>query len=309
MSENVVIAGPRHSRRVSQAARRWAAAILAPETVVFALTALWVLLIGVPLIGLTLFSILKVVQFHIVGEFTTAAWREVLQSGRGDVMLRTLRIATTVTVIELLTAYPFAFWLAKRLKSMPVKVAMLTLTVVPFFLSGAARAIVWRPILSATGLINNFLVQSGLTHGPVEWLLFTEASVHFGLVLAFFPSMLFPLFLSISLIDDEYLAASSDLGGTPFQTFWTVTLPLSSPGIAAGVVFTVVPMLGEAAVPRLLGGGNVNLMGQSVESALNALDYGAAAAMCTFVLIILMLLLFLLRWIALLSGGFGILAR
>jgi ABC-type spermidine/putrescine transport system permease subunit I len=300
--------------RMPRSRRQWAAArIFTAETVVFGLTGVWILLVGIPLLGLILYSILKVVQFHVVLEFTTASWREVLESGRGEVMLRTLRIATTVTLIELLTAFPFAFWLSKRLKSIPVKVVILTLTVVPFFLSSAARAIVWRPILSSTGLINNLLVESGLSHAPVEWLLFTEISVHFGLVLAFFPSMLFPLFLSISMIDDEYLSASSDLGGTPFQTLWAVTLPLSSPGIVAGVVFTIVPMLGEVAVPRLLGGGNVNLMGQSVESALNALNYGAAASMCSFVLIVLMLLLVLLQWIArrsgLLSGGFGSLAR
>jgi ABC-type spermidine/putrescine transport system permease subunit I len=78
-------------------------------------------------------------------------------------------------------------------------------------------------------------------------------------------------------------------------------------------VFTIVPMLGEVAVPQLLGGGNVNLLGKSVDGALQALNYGAAAAMCTFVLTVLMLLLLLLGWIAhrtgILAGGFGALAR
>jgi spermidine/putrescine transport system permease protein len=284
-----------------------------PRAVTLGFAGIWFVLLIVPLVGLLAFSVLTVVQFHVEFKPTLSAWREVLESGRGEVMLRTLRIVMTVTVIELLIAFPFAFWLSKHLKSIPVKVAILTLTVVPFFLSSSARTIVWRPILSSTGLLNNLLVETGVANRPLEWLLFTETSVHFGLILAFFPSMLFPLFLSLSLIDDEYLSASADLGASPVQTLWTVILPLSAPGIAAGIVFTIVPMLGEIAVPRLLGGGNVNLLGQSIESALNALNYGVAAAMCAFVLIVLAFLLLLLQWIArrngLLSTGFGALSR
>jgi spermidine/putrescine transport system permease protein len=227
--------------------------------------------------------------------------------------LRTLRVAALVTTIELAIGFPFAFWLAKQVRSVPIKVAILTLTVVPFFLSSAARAIVWRPILSSTGLINSLLVGSGLSPQPVEWLLFSEVSVHFGLVLLFFPSMLFPLFMSISLIDDEYLAASADLGASPVQTLWTVILPLAAPGIMAGVVFTIVPMLGEVAVPQLLGGGNVNLLGESAGAAVQSLNYGTGAAMCTLVLVMLLVLLALLLRLArrsgLFSGGFGALSR
>ena len=108
-------------------------------------------------------------------------------------------------------------------------------------------------------------------------------------------------------------SASSDLGATPLQTLWRVTFPLSAPGIVAGFIFTFVPMLGEAAVPQLLGGGNVNFLGMSVEGAIQSINYGVAAAMCTLVLLILALLLAPLRWIAhrtgLLAGGFGVLER
>jgi ABC-type spermidine/putrescine transport system permease subunit I len=195
----------------------------------------------------------------------------------------------------------------------PVKVAVLTLTLVPFFLSSAARAIVWRPVLSTGGLVNMLLMDLGLQDTPIDWLLFSEFAVHFGLLAPFFPTMLFPLFLSISLIDDEYLSASADLGASPWQRLWTVILPLSTPGIIAGIVFTTVPMLGEMVVPQLLGGGKVNLLGKSVEGALQALNYGVAAAMCTFVLLVLVVLLLLLKTLAIREGGLagavGILRR
>jgi ABC-type spermidine/putrescine transport system permease subunit I len=191
-------------------------------------------------------------------------------------------------------------------------VTILTLSVVPFFLSSAARAIVWRPVLSTTGLMNSLLIGLGIVDRPVDWLLFSEFSVQLGLIAPFFPTMLFPLFLTISMIDDEYLSASADLGATPWQTLQTVTLPIATPGIIAGVVFTMVPMLGELVVPQLLGGGKVNLLGKSVEGALQALNYGVAAAMCSFVLVVLvafLLILIRLTTPAGLAGAIGVLRR
>ena len=134
-----------------------------PQAITLAFAGIWIVLVVVPLIELLAYSVLTVVEFHLELKPTLSAWREVLESGRGQVMLRTLRIATTVTLIELLIAFPFAFWLSKHLKSIPAKVAILTLAVVPFFLSSSARTIVWRPILSSTGLINNLLVESGMS--------------------------------------------------------------------------------------------------------------------------------------------------
>jgi spermidine/putrescine transport system permease protein len=140
-----------------------------PRAVTLGFAGIWFVLLIVPLVGLLAFSVLTVVQFHLELKPTLSAWREVLGSGRGEVMLRTLRIVMTVTMIELLIAFPFAFWLSKQLKSIPVKVAILTLTVVPFFLSSSARTIVWRPILSSTGLLNNLLVETARISAPRQY--------------------------------------------------------------------------------------------------------------------------------------------
>jgi spermidine/putrescine transport system permease protein len=272
----------------------------------------WIILVGMPLLGLLLYSILRVDGFALKPELSGTAFRQLIHSGRGEVILRTLRIAITTTILEFMLAFPFALWLAKRLRSIPVKVTILTLSVVPFFLSSAARAIVWRPMLSSTGLLNSLLTGFGIVDRPVEWLLFSEFSVQLGLIAPFFPTMLFPLFLTISVIDDEYLSASADLGAAPWQTLRMVTLPLAAPGIIAGVVFTMVPMLGELVVPQLLGGGKVNLLGESVEGALQALNYGVAAAMCSFVLLVLAALLLILVRLttsAGLAGAMSVLRR
>ena len=279
--------------------------LLTARSLVIGLTVLWSAFVIVPLGGLVLYSIFRVEDFTLVFEPTSKSYVDLYYSGRWSVILRTLRIAATVTLIEFVIAFPFALWLAKGLKSVPVKVAILTLVVIPFFLSNSARTIVWRPLLGNNGLINTFLIEAGLIDQPLDWLLFSEFSVHFGLIAPFFPTMLIPLFLAITLIDDDYLEASADLGASSLQRLWTVILPLALPGIVAGVVFTIVPMLGEMVVPQLMGGGRFNLVGKSVESALQALNYGVAAAMCTFILVVLVASVFVMNAIMQRGGGLG----
>ena len=111
-------------------------------------------------------------------------------------------------------------------------------------------------------------MELGITSEPVEWLIFTEFSVFFGLAAPYFATMVFPIFLVATLIDDEYLDASRDLGANPLQTLFLVIVPLCLPGVIAGVVFTMVPMMGEWVVPQLMGGGKVNMIGRSTEDAL-----------------------------------------
>jgi ABC-type spermidine/putrescine transport system permease subunit I len=148
-------------------------------------------------------------------------------------MLRTLRIVLVVTLIEFLLAFPFALWLAKGLRAGWTKSIILVLLVVPFFLSPAARTIVWRSILGREGLVNSVLMSSGLTDAPVDWLLFSQFSDPPRSHRAVFPVDGLPLFISLSLIDDELLNASRDLGGGAWQTLRYVVLPLAAPGIAA----------------------------------------------------------------------------
>ena len=115
--------------------------------------------------------------------------------------------------------------------------------------------------------------------------------------------MVFPIFLVATLIDDEYLDASRDLGANPLQTLFLVTIPLCLPGVIAGVVFTMVPMMGEWVVPQLMGGGKVNMIGRSTEDALSTLNYSTAASLSAFVLAVLVLLLAALTVLTQRRGG------
>ena len=257
------------------------------ETFVFGLTAVWVAAVVVPLIFIVIFSFFQTRGIRVVFEPTLDAYRSVILEAGAPVVVRTIRICGLVTILELLLAFPFALWLAKASKNHRLRLLTFLLLLVPFFLSPAARIFVWRSVLSTDGVVNSLLLSLGLADEPVRWLLFSEFSVHLGLIGPYFPNMVWPLFLSISLIDDDLLEASRDLGASPSQTFRNVILPLAMPGVVAGFVFTFIPMLGDTVVPSVLGGNNVLMLSALVTNMISALNFTVAAALATLVLVVL----------------------
>ena len=255
-----------------------------------AFTVLWALGVLLPLVGLIAMSFLggSGMDFRLVP--TLQAYIDILGGFRLDIVLRTLRFAAMITAVELLLAFPFSLWLAKGLRHKGLKMATLVLLVIPFFLSPAARTIVWRSFLGREGLVNLMLTGLGITSHPLDWLLFSEFAVVVGSIGPYFPSMVWPLYISLSLIDDELIKASRDLGAGPFATFRFIILPLALPGVAAGIIFTFVPLLGDNVVSELLGGGQVLLIGEAMNSLIGALNYAGAAAVATLVLLLIVVL-------------------
>ncbi len=258
----------------------------------------WFWLVLLPLVLLFLFSFFDTRNFMTVYQPTLNTWVSLFQSGRFEVTLRTLRIALTVTALELLIGYPFALWLAKAGTSKATKAVVLALLTIPFFLDVSSRTIIWRAILGQSGLINTALLDLGLISTPMEWLLYSEWSVHFGMLISLFPTMVLPVYMAINVIDDSLIEASNDLGASPWQTLSRVVIPLSLPGVFAGVVFTLGPALAAWVEPSMLGGGFVNLLSNSVESAYTALKYPVVAALSTFIILLLAALLVIMLLVA-----------
>ena len=175
--------------------------------------------------------------------------------------------------------------------SKTTRAIVLALLTIPFFLDLSSRIIIWRAILGEHGLINSALLGTGMISEPLRWMLYTEPSVQFGMVVTNFPMMVLPIYLAISVIDDTLLQAATDLGASPARVLWDVVVPLSLPGVLAGIVFTLGPALAAWVEPSMLGGGFVNLLSNSVESAYTALRYPVVAALATFVIGVLALLL------------------
>jgi ABC-type spermidine/putrescine transport system permease subunit I len=203
---------------------------------------------------------------------------------------RSLLVAVEATAISLLLAYPIAFFLAFRANPDSVRVT-LSLFTVPFLINYIIRTFSWTYLLDRAGPVNGLLQWLGLVRHPLSWLLYSDFSVFVGLVTAYMPFMVFPLWLSLSGIDRRLIEASWMLGARRGRTFLRVILPLSLPGVFAATIFGFVGCFGESAVPTILGGVGYQLMGNTITSSMDVLDYPLAAAMSSVVVIAMLLLL------------------
>ena len=225
--------------------------------------------------------------------FTFDAYATFLGGVRFTVFLRSFWMAVSSTAIMLLIAYPVAYAVARKVRPDLTR-AVLFLFSVPFLVNYILRTFSWADILGRSGAVNDALIGLGLIDAPLNWLLFSDFAIYLGLVTAYMPFMVFPIWLSLSGIDRRMQEASWMLGEGPLRTFLRVTLPLSLPGVFAAAIFGFVGAFGEFAVSSILGGTGYQLMGNSIVSALNVINYPLAAAMSSFSVLIMFGLL--LAW-------------
>lgn len=235
-------------------------------------------------------------DFTIVPAFQIDAYAEFLGGVRTAVLQRTVLTSFLATALSLVIAYPIAYLLARLSRPAVTRIVLLLLTI-PFLINYIIRNFAWAFLLGRNGPINHALIWLGVTGAPVDWLLYSTFSVYVGLVASYMPFMVFPLWLSLAGIDRRLIEASYLLGASPVPTFLRVTLPLSMPGLFAAVIFALVGILGESAVSLILGGAGYELMGNTITSAMNVLDYPLAAAMSTITVALMVVLLVL--WYAL----------
>lgn len=210
-----------------------------------------------------------------------------------EIYFRSLWMAIFTTVLCLLIGYPIAYFIALRVKP-SWKNNLLTLVIIPFWTSFLIRTYAWIIILRSEGLINQFLMGIGLIQSPIETLLYSEFAVMLGLVYGELPFMILPLYASIEKLDTSLLEAANDLGANSFWTFFKVTVPLTMPGIAAGIILVFIPTIGTFITPDLLGGAKSILVGNLIQNQFAiARDKPFGSAICfgltAFVLIVLFL--------------------
>lgn len=194
--------------------------------------------------------------------------------------LSSLRIAGVSTAILLLIGYPIAYGMARCPPRM--RQALVLAVILPFWTSFLIRVYAWIAILKPAGLLNAALAPLGL--GPFN-LLNTEAAVHIGLVYAYLPFMVLPLYAVLERQPTDLLEAAADLGCTPTRAFWRVTFPMSLPGVAAGALLCFIPMVGEFVIPDLLGGSQTLMLGKVIWTEFFAnRDWPAASAVAVVLL-------------------------
>jgi putrescine transport system permease protein len=199
--------------------------------------------------------------------------------------LSSLRIAATSTLVALLLGYPMAYAIARAAPNR--RPLLLMLVVLPFWTSFLIRIYAWMGLLADNGLIEQFMRWTGVASNPGT-ILGTEWAVHLGIVYAYLPFMVLPLYATLEKLDDSLLEAAADLGARPFTAFLTVTLPLSLPGIVAGCLLVFIPAVGEFVIPDLLGGTETLMIGKVLwdEFFTNG-DWPLASAVAVCLLVLL----------------------
>lgn len=245
------------------------------------------LFVAIPVVLVLTYTVFDRGRFGgVVYDFTldnfVRAWEPIYRK----VLVSSIVIAGLTTLIALVLGYPVAYAIAR----MPARWrnVALVLVVVPFWTNFLIRTYAWIMLLNTEGIVNDALISLGVIDQPLT-LLYTRGAVVVGLVYAYLPLMILPIYASVARLDVELREASANLGATRFTTFLRVTLPLSMPGVVTGCIFVFVPSLGNFVVPELLGGGKSVMVGNLIrDQFLKARDwpFGATLALCMVVFLV-----------------------
>jgi spermidine/putrescine transport system permease protein len=202
-------------------------------------------------------------------------------------LVRSLVYSAVVTAIALVLSYPMAYWIAFHGGSR--KSTYLFLILLPFFVSFVIRTVSWQFILADQGILLGPLKSAGLL--PEDFhLLATAWAVIGGLTYNFLPFMVLPLYVSLERIDPTLVEAANDLYASKAQGFLRVILPLSLPGVFAGVLLTFVPAAADFVNATILGGATTTMIGSLIQTEyLTNNDYPLASAL-SFILMAALLL-------------------
>ncbi len=206
--------------------------------------------------------------------------------------LSSIKFAAITTAICLLIAYPFAYFMARS--PADKRPAYLMLVMLPFWTSFLLRVYAWKMLLADSGVLNNVAMSLGLISEPIR-MMNTPFSLVLGMVYTYVPFMILPLYANLAKMDLRLLEAAQDLGATPWQAFWRITVPLSKSGIIAGSMLVFIPCVGEFVIPELLGGPETLMIGRVLWDEFfsnNDWPMAATVAVVMILLIIVPLALF-----------------
>jgi len=199
--------------------------------------------------------------------------------------ISSLKIAAVATGLALLLGYPMAYAIARAPVSQ--RTLLLALIMLPFWTSFLVRVYAWMTLLRPSGIINTALLDLGLIAEPLV-MLNTQGAVYLGLVYAYLPFMVLPLYARLEKLDPALLEAAADLGAKPWRTFVHVTLPLSLPGVIAGCLLVLIPVMGEFVIPELMGGPDTLMIGKVLwNEFFSNRDWPLASALTVVLLVVL----------------------
>lgn len=222
-------------------------------------------------------------------DFTPANYERALDSLYLPAYWRTIWIAVATTALCAIVSYPVAYYIALRAPARWKRV-LLVMTVIPFWTSFLIRTYAWMLLLRSEGVINSALMGTGLIHDPLK-LLYNDFAVLVGQVYGELPFMILPIYVALERLDNRLLEAAQDLGANRFWTFTKVTLPLSKPGLMAGIALVFIPSLGAFITPDLLGGAKSVMIGNLIQNQFAQLNqpFGSALSLILTAAVLLLL--------------------
>ena len=210
-----------------------------------------------------------------------------------NALLGSIKVAAISTLLAILVGYPMAYGIARAPTHW--RLPLLMLIILPFWTSFLIRVYAWIGILKNNGLLNQFLMWTGLIDAPID-ILYTQTAVYIGIVYSYLPFIVLPLYATLVRLDQSLLEAAADLGCPPIKQFLLITLPLSLPGLIAGSMLVFIPVMGEFVIPDLLGGPNTLMIGKLMWTEFFAnKDWPLASALAAVLLVVLIIPFVLLR--------------
>ena len=201
----------------------------------------------------------------------------------------TFRFTLTVMALCLLVGYPVAYFLALQVQGFKWQLSLFLLCMVPFWTSYLIRAVAWLPMLGRRGLLNRALVELGIVEKPVSFLLYSEFGYTMALVQLYVVLCIGPIFFSLAKIDRQVLEAARDMGANAFRIFREIILPLSLPGVAIGMIFIFVMLMGEFASAVVVYGGKISTVGTVILNYYTFANYPFAAVNALMLMIAMMI--------------------
>jgi putative spermidine/putrescine transport system permease protein len=275
-----------------------------PVPVLIAPAALWlVVFLFLPLIFIFIFSFWKSSGHGMTPAFTLQNYHDFFVTEgffnpknpeylTFSVFIRTLwstiRFTLTVMAFCLILAYPVAYYLSMQVENFKWQLTLFLLSMVPFWTSYLIRAVAWLPMLGRHGLLNEFFVWSGIADKPVSFLLYSEFSYTMALVQLYVVLAVGPIFFSLAKIDRTLLEAARDMGATPFQIFREIIAPLSLPGVAIGMIFIFVMLMGEFETAVVVYGGKTSTTGTVILNYYGIANYPFAAVNAIMLMLAMM---------------------
>ena len=265
----------------------------------------------IPLIGIVVFSFWTPKSGGMTPDFSLANFANFFrQEGLIDpdhrnflklsIFLTTLwttfRFTFTVMVISLIIGYPIAYFLAMQVKNFKWQLALFLVAMVPFWTSYLIRAVAWLPMLGRRGLLNKLLMNLGIIDKPSSFFLFSEFGYTMALAQLYVVLSIGPIFFSLAKIDKDIIEAARDMGASNFQVFREIILPLSLPGVAIGMIFLFVMLMGEFATAVVVYGGKTSTTGTVILNYYAIANYPFAAVNAIMLMIAMMIgVFFILR--------------